>query len=176
MSLTFHIPRSAVPEPIKLHAKSLAPRSTDPLLTVRYPSYVSATFVAWANNPMSDLVGDENADMPLHEADRPAEPPSRTHLSRTIRRTISSDYTNVLLVFVPIGIAAGTFGWPAQAVFVLNFLAVIPLAPLITLSINEMSPIVGHSFGELMKPASDNVVEMIVRYLYPNAAVWFALF
>jgi Ca2+:H+ antiporter len=119
---------------------------------------------------MSDLPADENIDLPLREEGRPAEP-FWFHLSRTIRRTLFSGYTNVLLVFVPIGIAAGTFGWPAEAVFALNFLAIIPLAPLITFSIDELSPSVGHAFGELMKPTSGNAVEMIVRYLYPNAVV-----
>jgi Ca2+:H+ antiporter len=118
---------------------------------------------------MSDLPADENIDMPLREADRPADPSFWFHLSSAIRRTFFGSYINVLLVFVPIGIAAGTFGWPAQAVFVLNFLAIIPLAPLITFSIDELSPNVGYAFGELMKPTSGNAVETIVRYLYPNA-------
>lgn len=116
---------------------------------------------------MSNLPADENIDMPLRDVNRPAEPPFWFHLSRTIRRMSFRGYTNVLLVFVPIGIAAGTFGWPAQIVFVLNLLAIIPLAPLITFSIDELSPSVGHAFGELLKPTSGNAVEMIVRYLYP---------
>lgn len=103
---------------------------------------------------MSDPLADEG--------ERPAEP-FCWHSPGAIRRTVfSGGYTNVLLVFVPIGIAAGTFGWPAKAIFVLNFLAIIPLAPLITFSIDELSPSVGHAFGELMKPTSGNAIEMIV--------------
>ena len=133
--------------------------------------YVSATIItrAFANaTPMSDLpalalADDENVSI------RPVEPfRERFHLSRVIRRTLSSSYTNVLLVFVPLGIAAGTFGWPVQAVFILNFLALIPLAPLITFSIDELSLSVGHAFGELVKPTSGNAVEMIVRHLCLN--------
>ena len=120
---------------------------------------------------MSDLPADENIDMPMREADRPAQTPFRFHLSRAIRRMFFSGYSNVLLVFVPIGIAAGSFGWSAQAVFILNFLAIIPLAPLITFSIDELSPSAGHIFGELIKPTSGNAVEMIVRCLYPNAVL-----
>lgn len=119
---------------------------------------------------MSDLPADENIDMPLCEGGRPAEP-FRWHISQAIRRTLFSGYMNVLLVFVPIGIAAGTFGWPAEAVFVLNFLAIIPLAPLITFSVDELSPIVGHAFGELLKPTSGNAAEMIVSCLCPNVVV-----
>jgi hypothetical protein len=114
--------------------------------------------------PMSDLPADENIDMHLHEGGRPAEP-FRWHISHATKRLLFSGYTNVLLVFVPIGIAAGTFGWPAEAVFVLNFLAIIPLAPLITFSIDKLSPNVGHAFGGLMKPTSGNMVEMIVSCL-----------
>ena len=120
--------------------------------------------------PMSDLPADENSDMPLREGGQPTEP-FRWHISRAIRRTLFNGYTNVLLVFVPIGIAAGTFDWPAEAVFILNFLAIIPLAPLITFSIDELSLSVGHAFGELMKPTSGNAVEMIVRCLCPNTVV-----
>jgi Ca2+:H+ antiporter len=124
---------------------------------------------------MSDQPADLNIDIPLRDGGRPAEP-FRWHISQAIRRTLFGSYINVLLVFVPIGIAAGTFSWPAEAVFVLNFLAIIPLAPVITFSIDRLSPSVGHAFGELIKPTSSNAVEMIVRCLYPNIVVWFALF
>ncbi|KAI9654614.1 MAG: hypothetical protein M1829_000900 [Trizodia sp. TS-e1964] len=110
---------------------------------------------------MSGLPADENIDMPLREEGRPAEL-FWLHLSRTTRRTLFSSYTNVLLVIVPVGIAAGNFGWPAEAVFALNILALIPLAPLIIFSVDELSPSVGHVFMEPVKPILANAVEMIV--------------
>ncbi|KAE9379876.1 vacuolar calcium ion transporter /H(+) exchanger [Stipitochalara longipes BDJ] len=91
--------------------------------------------------------------------------PVQWHIPRALNTILSGRYTNRLLVFVPIGIAAGTLGWPVEAIFALNFLAIIPLAPLITFSIDELSPSVGHAFGELMKPTSGNAVEMIVAII-----------
>jgi Ca2+:H+ antiporter len=117
----------------------------------------------------------ENINSPLNEEGRLAE-----HMpwpvSRRIRRALFCGYNSVLLVFVPIGIAAGSLGWHVEAVFVLNFLAIIPLAPLITSSIDVLSTVLGHTFGELLRPTSGNAVEMIVGYLYPNAANQYALF
>jgi Ca2+:H+ antiporter len=81
------------------------------------------------------------------------------------RTTLCSNYTNLLLVFVPIGIAAGALGWDPVAVFSLNFLAIIPLAPLIAFSTRELSASVGHVLGGLLKEALSNSVEIVVRHL-----------
>ncbi|KAK6500085.1 hypothetical protein TWF481_010442 [Arthrobotrys musiformis] len=104
---------------------------------------------------MSGPLAGVSADPPLRSGDEPAE-------ASLIRNTIFSRYTNILLAFVPLGLAAGAFSQPAVAVFALNFLAIVPLAPLITLSIDELLSGVGHNFGKLMKPTSGNLVEMIV--------------
>ena len=45
--------------------------------------------------------------------------------------TISSNYVNVLLVFVPAGIVVGALNMNPLLVFILNFLAIIPLASLL---------------------------------------------
>ena len=50
------------------------------------------------------------------------------HLTYEILRT---NYVNIFLVFVPLGIIAGALKWNPTAVFVLNFLAIIPLASLL---------------------------------------------
>lgn len=41
---------------------------------------------------------------------------------------LTSSYVNCLLIFVPLGIAAGIMEWGAVTVFTLNFLALVPLA------------------------------------------------
>jgi Ca2+:H+ antiporter len=74
-------------------------------------------------------------------------------------------YANVLLVFVPIGIVAGTLGWPVEAVFLLNLLAIVPLAPIMAFSIDKLSASIGHVFNGLIKVTLGSAVEMIVRYL-----------
>jgi Ca2+:H+ antiporter len=115
---------------------------------------------------MSDLAVDEDVDMSErgHHAGN-----FWWHLYHATRRTLFCGYTNVLLVFVPIGIAAGTLGWPAEAVFVLNFLAIIPLAPLIAFLMDDLWPGAGqgHTSAELIKGTSGNAVETLVRSLSP---------
>jgi Ca2+:H+ antiporter len=61
-----------------------------------------------------------------------------------------SNYVNAFLVFVPIGIAGGIFGWNPTAVFVLNFLAIIPLAALLSFATEELALEVGETLGGLM--------------------------
>ena len=101
-----------------------------------------------------------DSDMPLLQGRRPLW----SHFSRAARRTRFCDYANILFVFVPIGLVTGILHWPAEIVFAVNILALIRLAPLITFSIDELSPSVGRVFGQLMEPTSGNAVEMIVKF------------
>jgi Ca2+:H+ antiporter len=77
--------------------------------------------------------------------------------------TLASNYTNVLLVFVPLGIIAGALGWNPTAVFVLNFLAIVPLAALLSFATEELSAKLGQTIGGLMNATFGNAVELIVR-------------
>lgn len=76
--------------------------------------------------------------------------------------TISSSYVNILLIFVPLGIIAGMLNWNATAVFVLNFLAIIPLAALLGFATEELSAKLGQTVGGLMNATFGNAVELIV--------------
>lgn len=58
--------------------------------------------------------------------------------------TISSNYVNFLLVFVPAGIAVGALHADPILVFILNFLAIIPLASLLSFATEELSATMGH--------------------------------
>ena len=49
------------------------------------------------------------------------------------------------------------------AVFVLNFLAIIPLASVISFATEELSTELGHTLGGLMNATFGNAVELIVR-------------
>ncbi|KAI9838372.1 MAG: hypothetical protein M1819_005640 [Sarea resinae] len=77
-------------------------------------------------------------------------------------QTLMSNYVNVLLVFVPLGIIAGAVGWNATAVFVLNFLAIIPLAALLSFATEELSVKLGETLGGLLNATFGNAVELIV--------------
>lgn len=79
--------------------------------------------------------------------------------------TLASNYVNVLLVFVPLGIVAGVLEWGAATVFVLNFLAIMPLASLLSFATEELAATMGQTLGGLMNATFGNAVELIVSIL-----------
>ncbi|KAI9652275.1 MAG: hypothetical protein M1829_001684 [Trizodia sp. TS-e1964] len=81
---------------------------------------------------------------------------------RITERTLLSNYVNIFLVFVPIGIIAGATGWNPTVVFVLNFCAIIPLAALLSFATEEISVHVGETLGGLLNATFGNAVELIV--------------
>lgn len=112
-----------------------------------------------------------NADgHPLYEDSRKwVRWPSET--ARVTYKVLASNYVNVLLVFVPLGIIAGAVGWSPTAVFVLNFLAIIPLAALLSFATEELSVKLGQTLGGLLNASFGNAVELIVSLI--NRAVGF---
>lgn len=76
--------------------------------------------------------------------------------------TLISNYVNVLLVFVPVGIVAGALGWNDATVFTLNFFAIIPLASLLSFATEELAATMGQTLGGLMNATFGNAVELIV--------------
>ena len=84
----------------------------------------------------------------------------------TTWQVLKSNYVNVLLVFVPLGIVGGLLNWPPVTVFFLNFLAIIPLASLLSFATEELAVPLGETLGGLMNATFGNAVELIVRYSY----------
>ncbi|KAI5294829.1 hypothetical protein KEM52_003072 [Ascosphaera acerosa] len=76
--------------------------------------------------------------------------------------TLASNYVNLLLVFVPLGIMSGALGWSAGATFTLNFLAIVPLASLLSFATEELAAVMGETLGGLMNATFGNAVELIV--------------
>ncbi|KAI9884298.1 MAG: hypothetical protein M1823_003907 [Watsoniomyces obsoletus] len=86
--------------------------------------------------------------------------PKRT--ARAVWKTLASNYVNLLLVFVPLGIVAGATGWNPTTVFILNFLAIIPLAALLSFATEELAAKMGQTIGGLLNASFGNAVELIV--------------
>ncbi|KAE8444066.1 hypothetical protein EG329_000934 [Mollisiaceae sp. DMI_Dod_QoI] len=76
--------------------------------------------------------------------------------------TLYSNYVNILLVFVPLGIVAGAMGWNPTVVFVLNFFAIVPLAAVLSFATEEISMKLGQTMGGLLNATFGNAVELIV--------------
>lgn len=75
---------------------------------------------------------------------------------------LASNYVNVLLVFVPAGIVLGVLDVNPTATFVVNFLAIVPLAALLSFATEELSVKLGQTIGGLMNATFGNAVELIV--------------
>jgi Ca2+:H+ antiporter len=76
--------------------------------------------------------------------------------------TLYSNYVNILLVFVPLGIVAGAMGWNPTTVFILNFFAIVPLAAVLSFATEEISVKLGQTMGGLLNATFGNAVELIV--------------
>lgn len=77
-------------------------------------------------------------------------------------QVLASNYVNVLLVFVPVGIILGALDIDPTAIFVINFLAIIPLASLLSFATEELSVKLGQTVGGLLNATFGNAVELIV--------------
>lgn len=83
-------------------------------------------------------------------------------LFRVLKATLGCSYTNLLLPFVFLGIIAGGQGWGDSISFVFNFLAILPLAALLSFATEELAKSVGQTVGGLINATFGNAVEMIV--------------
>lgn len=75
------------------------------------------------------------------------------------------NYVNVLLVFVPLGILSELLHWGPVARFTLNFLAIVPLASLLSFATEELALKVGQTLGGLLNASFGNAVELIVSVI-----------
>lgn len=67
-----------------------------------------------------------------------------------LRATVFGSWVNVLLICVPVGIGLNFSNVNRVAVFVINFLAIIPLAGMLSYSTEEISLRVGETLGGLL--------------------------
>ncbi|KAJ5431175.1 Sodium/calcium exchanger membrane region [Penicillium cf. griseofulvum] len=80
---------------------------------------------------------------------------------RVLKITLGCSYSNLLLPFVFLGIIAGSLGWDDSISF-FNFLAILPLAALLSFATEELAKSVGQTVGGLINATFGNAVEMIV--------------
>ena len=67
-----------------------------------------------------------------------------------LKATILNSYVNILLIFVPIGIAVNYAGIPPVGVFVINFIAIVPLAAMLSYATEEIALRTGETIGGLL--------------------------
>ena len=74
---------------------------------------------------------------------------------------ICSESINVLLIFVPIGIAIGFANVDSLVVFIFNALAIIPLAVLISIATERLASRLGDTVGALLNVTVGNAAELM---------------
>lgn len=89
-------------------------------------------------------------------------------IHQKFNKVLLSSYVNILLVFVPLGILSGILDWGAGYTFTLNFLAIIPLAGLLSYATEELAEHVGDTIGGLLNATFGNAVELIVAIVALN--------
>src|SRR5271170_2839459 len=71
-------------------------------------------------------------------------------LRHDFRIVLFSNHSNVLLVFVPFAVLSDFLQWSSAVIFTMNFLALIPLALLLSFATKELTKRVGSTGGSLI--------------------------
>ncbi|KAF2473960.1 calcium/proton exchanger [Lindgomyces ingoldianus] len=117
--------------------------------------------------------GDDNEPAELTHAETESldqeERKRRSHkrkipIGQQFRAVILGSWINILLVFVPIGFALeyAHIHNGAVPVFIVNFIAIIPLAGMLSYATEELALRVGETLGGLLNASFGNAVELIV--------------
>lgn len=82
-----------------------------------------------------------------------------------VKVVLFGSWINILLICVPVGIALHAVNANPYASFAVNFLAIIPLAGILSFATEELSLRVGETLGGLLNASFGNAVELIVSII-----------
>jgi Ca2+:H+ antiporter len=91
-----------------------------------------------------------------------AKPSMGVRFYRVVKNVLLSSWFNVLLVFVPVGIAAHFANLSPGIIFAMNAIAIIPLAGLLAHATESVASKLGDTIGALMNVTFGNAVELII--------------
>ncbi|KFY82066.1 hypothetical protein V500_10853 [Pseudogymnoascus sp. VKM F-4518 (FW-2643)] len=80
----------------------------------------------------------------------------------TTKKILFSSWLNVILVFVPVGIAVEAAHASPIIIFVMNAIAIVPLAGLLSYATESVAKRMGDTVGALMNVTFGNSVELII--------------
>jgi Ca2+:H+ antiporter len=145
-----------------------------------FPSTTSNSLTPESSNPTANNVADNTSvDSPP-----PAPPPQdegqgsvidleapRKNVAirfyETGRDIVFSSWINVLLVFVPVGVAVNfVHSINPTIIFVMNAIAIIPLAGLLSHATESVAKRMGDTIGALMNITFGNAVEIIILLVF----------
>ncbi|KAF5629380.1 vacuolar calcium ion transporter [Fusarium sp. NRRL 52700] len=125
------------------------------------PSHTSSQ----AARPGSVIETPNKAEEPSQENPNPTSKINRffAEVKRSVKISISHSWLNILLIFVPVGIAVSQVdGINGGIVFGLNAVAIIPLAGLLAYATESVARKMGDALGALLNVTFGNAVELII--------------
>ncbi|CAK7567798.1 MAG: hypothetical protein SEPTF4163_005767, partial [Sporothrix epigloea] len=86
-------------------------------------------------------------------------------VANQLQRTFLNSYINLLLIAAPVGIALHFTSVDPIAIFVVNFIAIVPLAAMLSSATEEIALRTGETLGGLLNATFGNAVELIVAVM-----------
>ncbi|KAK0648390.1 Sodium/calcium exchanger protein-domain-containing protein [Cercophora newfieldiana] len=117
---------------------------------------------ATANDTRPATENATRGDAEAAESGKPPRPGLVSRVAKTARIIIFGSWANVLLVFVPVGVAVHFAHAPAGVVFAMNAIAIVPLAGLLGKATETVAAGFGDAIGALMNVTFGNAVELII--------------
>lgn len=121
---------------------------------------------------LGPVASDENNEKSIpenesnHESDASDKPNVVKRFFLTAKAILCHSWINVLLVFVPAGIAVNFVpNMSPGVIFALNAIAIIPLAGLLSQATETVAHRMGDAIGALMNITFGNAVELIILYV-----------
>ena len=116
------------------------------------------------SNLLSKLTKKKSEDDQLHRKNTSSSKKGSqtfTPMSQ-IRATIFNSWINVLFIMVPVGIAVNYTHISPVAIFVINFIAIIPLAAMLSYATEEIAYHTGETFGGLLNATFGYVITLMI--------------
>jgi Ca2+:H+ antiporter len=131
----------------------------------------SPNTVSAAASPLNTESAGEKSP-PLDEPIPTDKPPYPTRIAAGSKRfvihtknALLKSWINVLLIFVPIGIASHFAHLSPTIIFAMNAIAIVPLAGLLAHATETVALRLGDTLGALLNVSFGNAVELIILYV-----------
>ncbi|KAJ2198204.1 hypothetical protein GGH18_001073 [Coemansia sp. RSA 530] len=132
------------------------------LLNSRQLRRRAARYSDFNSQASNDGVQSEEASV---SSECPNDGTSGPTVLQSLQNAARASWFNILLVFVPLGFLAHYLQWPVIAVFVLNYLAIVPLSALMGFATEEVSIRLGTTWGGVVSATFGNMVELIIAVI-----------
>ncbi|KAL8706274.1 MAG: hypothetical protein Q9201_000650 [Fulgogasparrea decipioides] len=109
--------------------------------------------------------GDDNSGQKRTATELSKPPRQKFTFMGQLKATLFNSPINILLLMVPVGIGVHFTNISSIGVFVINFIAIIPLAAMLSYATEELALRTGETLGGLLNATFGNAVELIVSII-----------